>query len=296
MEVEEESGAEEEDVEEEGEEGEGEGEEEGPGMSVQHPSSALEPSLTPTTLAQRLLAALPDLASQRTILFFTTKEANALCTEYIALRGLGDPEVRRNSRLDVALAQGITAQPRAAGAGAAVVPLTFPSPDSSPPPPGQIPSLPQLRASLHAPAATLQHSPSLPREDILSQWHTRFTPWWALTFHSHASAAGEVLARAGSPPQVHVGKKVLQGGRRSVTWVAGLEAFRIDAKTLACELARLLAAAATLQPAAPLGVAMEGIGGGSLAVVVQGEEVARVVDFLVHVVGLAAHLVHVAKG
>ncbi len=92
-----------------------------------------------------------------------------------------------------------------------------------------------------------------------------------------------------------VGRKLLQGGRRSVTWVAGLEPFRLEPRALAGELARLLAAAATLQPAAPLGVALEGLGGDSVAVVVQGDEVARVRDFLVAGLGIAPALVQVCK-
>ena len=86
--------------------------------------------------------------------------------------------------------------------------------------------------------------------------------------------------KCGPPPTIVVGRKSLQGGRRCVTWCAGMEAFRVDPKVLCGELAKLLAAAATLQPAAPLGFSIEGLGGDSVACVVQGDEVERVREYL----------------
>ena len=234
--------------------------------------------LTPEAFAKLFLACLPDLSSQSTVLLLTPKEVTALCTEYISLRGLGDPVTRKNALLDVTLAQGIA--PKKVGSSGLHSPLppTFPPGGEGGSGAGSgaslLPPEAHLKVSLRAPSGALAQSPSLPREDILAQWHTRFTPWWAFLFPR------EVIVRAGTPPQLLVGRKALQGGRRSITYVAGLEAFRLDPKALAHELARLLAAAATLQPAAPLGCVMEGLGGESIAVVVQGDEVEKVREFL----------------
>ena len=65
----------------------------------------------------------------------------------------------------------------------------------------------------------------------------------------------------------------------------------MDPRLLCADLAKLLAASATLQPAAPLGFSIEGVSGESTAVVVQGDEVDRVKTFLVEKLGGSPSLV-----
>jgi translation initiation factor 1 (eIF-1/SUI1) len=111
----------------------------------------------------------------------------------------------------------------------------------------------------------------------------------------------ELLVRAGQPPCIHIGRKVLQGGRKHTTYIVGCELFRLEPKALASDLQRLLAASATLQPAAPLGLpcssehaAAASLSGGHqlMAVIVQGDEVKRVRAHLMSAaVGLPGRLV-----
>jgi translation initiation factor 1 (eIF-1/SUI1) len=145
---------------------------------------------------------------------------------------------------------------------------------------------------LNVPRAALAASPSLPRADVAALFASKGRPWWALRFPRGGGV--EVVAREGALPLVRVGKKVLQGGKRHLTYVVGLEAFRLPPKWVAGELAKLLAAATTLQPAAPLGARLDGTageggapaGGAAVAVVAQGEEVDRVAEWLVGTLGL----------
>ncbi len=260
---------------EKGEGGDGEG---GAGLeaAVGDPPEGVEaPGTVPLAL---LLALLPDLNSSTVVLLLTLAEASECVREYTSLRGLGNG---REQYLDGALAGALAG----GGKGAAAAPPRArhaPLPPLLPLPPAALP----LALAPHVAAA----APSLPRADVNALFSSKARPWWAL----HFPPRGEVVAREGALPLVRVGKKVLQGGKRHLTYVVGLEAYRLAPKWVAMELAKRLAAATTLQPAAPLGARLDGTageggapaGGAAVAVVAQGEEVERVAEWLVGTLGL----------
>jgi len=265
-------------------------------LSDENISNGCQP-LSPSALAKVLLSCIPDLSVHGSDkVFFSGKDVGSLCSDYIGVRALADEKNKKNALLDVTLAQCLA--PGSRGVKESPPTLLYTSTtlpassslvkDSHFAPQQMIPPLHELLLSLSVPAASLVHSPSLPRADISLQFSSKFTPFWSLAFNA---SSGDILVKSGPPPQVCVGRKYLQGGRRCITWCAGLEAFRMDPRLLCADLAKLLAASATLQPAAPLGFSIEGVSGESTAVVVQGDEVDRVKTFLVEKLGGSPSLV-----
>jgi len=271
-----------------------------------------------------LLRCLPALSEQGCTLLLTSKEVGALCAEYAALMGLGSgggsSGVATQVRLDVLLAKAVSPpggssaklQPQAqagqagaklcAGSGRLLAPVLEEGPLQE-----RLRSLPLL-SPLSAEAPVLAIS------DVAALLRSRCSSYFALTHRTSCgggggSAAGkgggahfvqrELLVRQGEPPALHVGRKVLQGGRKHTTYVVGCELFRLEPRGIAAELQRLLAAAATLQPAAPLGLpscsehaAAAAPGQQLQAVVVQGDEVKKVRAYLMSAaVGLPGRLV-----
>lgn len=293
--------------------GEGTGGEEGGGADAAPTgaaAAAVEGALAPAPASalptSTLLTCLPPVDEPGAVVLFTLGEASALLADYVALRKLGDPASKGNIRLDVALAEALAGDAGKArrsdapttAEGDADGSLTtsqrhLPLLEATPPGRSAMARIAPLRVGPDAAAGELRGAPSLPREDVLARWLARFVPWFALTHRTTSGGGGfrrEVVARAGAPPVVRVGHKLVQG-KRSLTWVVGAEAYRIEPRALAQDLQRLLAASATLQNAAPLGIRFEGVafeggGGDVLAVCVQGELVERVVAHLTGTCGL----------
>jgi len=153
------------------------------------------------------------------------------------------------------------------------------------------------------------------RVDVARLWARRMTGLHAVIFPAAATAAsstaatpapdgavaayltGDVTLHRGPPPGISVVVKVLQGGRKHITYVAGLAGYRIDAAAFARECSKRCAASASLTTAAEAGIipavcaaAGAGSGGsseGAAAVVVQvqGDEADAVTALLTEAKG-----------
>jgi predicted RNA-binding protein (TIGR00451 family) len=233
-------------------------------------------ALTLETLSTAALrACLFDLRDNGVTFLMTQREVSALLNEYVALRALADTRERRNVFLDEPLAQALAKSAASRddeGAAAAQHDGAFSA------------RLEALRT--HEPDAG---APSLPRESAISLFLSRCAPWWAVEHRAALGAARELVVKAGTLPRVLIGKKTIQG-KRSITWLVGFQAYRLDAKVLASALATKLAASATLTPSAALGVrhdaslaeAITVCGADELlAVTVQGDFVAEAREFLI---------------
>ena len=94
--------------------------------------------------------------------------------------------------------------------------------------------------------------------------------------------------RRGDPPLVSVSVKKLQGGRKFTTHVVGADRYRVPLDALSRQLARALAASATVQAHAANPTLSE--------VMCQGDVAAAVRDFLVGELGLPRESVLVESG
>lgn len=305
--AEEDEGDDEEEEEEDDEEEEAEGE--GPAVAADTAAAAAPPPLQPSAMTvEQLVRCLPPLST----LLFKKADTATLVTQYIALRGLTDARNKRAVVLDEHLARCIAGAAAAAahdddededeegdgaeeGAGdegdggdkdhagtmrvitaAGAVPLLRFDPANP-------------AVSLALPAAELDGAPSLPREDIIPAWQSRFSRWHTVIYTFDAGGGGgggrEVVVSKGSPPAIRISVKRIQGGRRSTTHIENASAYRLEDARLARDLQRLTAAAATVQPCARNPKVQE--------VMLQGDEAARVAEFLVHTYGMPRSVVQV---
>lgn len=212
----------------------------------------------------------------RDTLLLTQKEVSQLLNEYVALRSLPDKLERRNVLLDEPLAQALSKSAGARDDGEVEMATLQDGPFAA--------RLEALRG--HGPDA---EAPSLSREAALTLFLSRCAPWWAVEHKATAGIARELIVKAGTLPRVIIGKKILQG-KRSLTWIVGFQAYRLDSKVLASALATKLAASATLTPSASLGVRHDAslaeaiaVSGADelLAVTVQGDFIAEAREFLI---------------
>ncbi len=249
-------------------------------------------------------------------MMFKKSEVTALFLHYISFRALTDKANKRNIMLDETIARAATgasagsssrraaraeagededeefeeedggaaaaaaAAAEDAGSGASVVKVVTAH--------GAVPVLrfdcgtaKATTDTLAATDAELAESPSLPREDMVGTWQSCFHRHHTITYS--ISGAKEVVAASGSPPRITILVKRIQGGRRSTTHIENVSAYRLEDARLGRDLQRLLAASATVQPSARNPRVTE--------VMVQGDEAARVADFLVNSYGLPRSVV-----